>query len=362
MDNNPVFIVNELLSSAVNEKASDLHCQPNENSYDIYLRVEGQLRKVESFTHEQATLMVNRLKLMGRLNSSTTHLPQDGHFSFETVDKITQVEIRISTIPTPYGESVALRFLKQAYQIIPLYQLGFLQSQQEELAQLLKKREGLIIVTGPTGSGKTTTLYAAIQEKMKDALRIITIEDPIEYKLSGITQTEVNSDAGYTFAIGLKAILRHDPDVILIGEIRDEETAGIAIKAALTGHLVLATLHTNDVVSAITRLLDLGVPPLFLADALKGVVNQRLIPCQCSLCLGKGCSFCSQTGRKGRQAVFEILTLTESIAEAVVLHQSVLDIKRILQQSQFVSLANAAAWWVQQNRFLCQDIEWIHQT
>jgi general secretion pathway protein E len=328
-DNAPVIrLINALLSQAVREKASDIHIEPFERRVSVRFRVDGVLRDVLSPKAELGPVLVSRLKVMARLDIAEKRLPQDGRISVRLAGHA--VDIRMSTIPCSFGERVVLRLLDQAAGQLQLEHLDLPPAMQSALQSALHKPHGIILVTGPTGSGKTTTLYAGLQHINSRERNILTIEDPVEYQLFGIGQTQVNTKVEMTFARGLRAILRQDPDVVMVGEIRDQETAAIAVQASLTGHLVLSTLHTNTAVGAVTRLQDMGIEPFLLASSLSLIVAQRLVRSLCPSCRlphkielaestrlqlpfdsvvfkAAGCEHCNQTGYRGRCGLYEIV-------------------------------------------------------
>ncbi len=335
-----VKLVNSILEQAVHEGASDIHIEPMEDRVRVRYRVDGVLHQVHSAPKTAQLALVSRLKILADLNIAERRLPQDGRFRLLMDGR--RVDFRVSTLPSTYGEKVVLRILDRK-ENVSLEQLGLEPDELQKVRQLLGKAHGIVLVTGPTGSGKTTTLYSALQELDREALNIVTLEDPVEYELEGITQSQVNPKIGLTFANGLRSILRQDPDVVLVGEIRDRETAEIAIHAALTGHLVLSTLHTNDSAGAMTRLIDMGIEPYLVSSSVVGVIAQRLVRKICSNCSepfqpsetlvtslglppdgnytfhrGKGCTACKQTGYRGRIGIYEVLLTNDQIRELVL--------------------------------------------
>jgi general secretion pathway protein E len=275
-DDAPIIrLINAVLTSAIKENASDIHIEPFENRLVIRFRVDGVLREVLESRRAVAPLVVSRIKVMSRLDIAEKRLPQDGRISLRIAGR--SVDVRVSTIPSGHGERVVMRLLDKQAGRLSLQSLGMAEATQRTTSELIHRAHGIILVTGPTGSGKTTTLYAALEQINNDTRNIMTVEDPIEYYIDGIGQTQVNTKVGMTFARGLRAILRQDPDVVMVGEIRDLETAEIAVQASLTGHLVLSTLHTNTAVGTVTRLRDMGVEPFLLASSLIGVLAQRLV-------------------------------------------------------------------------------------
>ncbi|WP_020407133.1 GspE/PulE family protein [Hahella ganghwensis] len=326
-----IRLVSRVIVEGIRRRASDIHIRPRENIADLYYRIDGSLIKVRSFSKNLLPAVVSRIKILGTMDIAERRLPQDGRS--RVVDGEAMVDLRISIIPTVEGESVVIRLLNLNAGLLSISELGFNPRDEELFTDLLNKSYGMILVTGPTGSGKSTTLYAALQEVIKQNVNIITVEDPVEYHIDGIEQIQVNTAPGYSFARALRHILRHDPDVIMIGEIRDEETGKIAVESALTGHLVLSTLHTNDAAGAITRLIEMGVEPFLLNATVLGVLAQRLVRRNCPHCMkeetpeplflkslgisaeevfykGQGCDHCHQTGFSGRIAVYELLKIT----------------------------------------------------
>jgi general secretion pathway protein E len=311
-DDAPIIrLLNALLTQAVRDGASDIHIEPYERHSSVRFRVDGTLREVVQPNRALHAALISRLKIMAELDISEKRLPQDGRISLRIGTRA--VDVRVSTIPSSHGERAVLRLLDKTGAKLSLEAVGMEGHTLQRFEHLIAQPHGIILVTGPTGSGKTTTLYAALSRLDASSSNIMTVEDPIEYELSGIGQTQVNPKIDLSFALALRAILRQDPDVIMIGEIRDFETAQIAIQASLTGHLVLATLHTNDAASAVTRLVDMGVEPFLLSSSLLGVLAQRLVRKWCVFCQGKGCDRCSHSGYTGRTGVYELLVADEAI-------------------------------------------------
>ena len=311
-DDAPIIrMLNALLTQAARDGASDIHIEPYEQHSSVRFRIDGTLREVVQPHRGLHAALISRLKIMAELDIAEKRLPQDGRISLRIGTRA--VDVRVSTLPSAHGERAVLRLLDKSGQRLRLRDVGMQGQTLSRFETLVQQPHGLVLVTGPTGSGKTTTLYAALGEL--DAMRsnIMTVEDPIEYELPGIGQTQVNARIELDFARALRAILRQDPDIIMIGEIRDFETAQIAIQASLTGHLVLATLHTNDAVSAVTRLTDMGIEPFLLSSSLLGVLAQRLVRKLCSHCQGSGCTHCGHSGFSGRTGIFELLATDEAI-------------------------------------------------
>ncbi|HEX6576357.1 MAG TPA: ATPase, T2SS/T4P/T4SS family [Gemmatimonadaceae bacterium] len=339
-----VRLVDRIVTSGIEQGASDIHLEPEEDGIAVRYRIDGLLRHMMILPKAVGVPLVSRIKIMAKLDIADRLRPQGGHASVYSSGK--RIDLRVSTLPASHGEKVVIRVLDPRSAIRSLDSLGLAESDASRLSQLLDIREGLVLVTGPTGSGKTTTLYAALRQIKQRGLNIITVEDPVEYRIPGIVQVQINEKAGLTFAAALRSILRQDPDVVLIGEIRDRETAAIAIQAALTGHLVFATLHTNDACSSITRLIDLGIDTARLAVALKGIIAQRLVRRLCAECrivandgvpaqiratvstdlmvyTAVGCEGCGMSGYKGRLAVTEIVLADDKLERAIASGASV---------------------------------------
>ena len=310
-----IRMLNALLSQAVNEGASDVHVEPFESYSVVRYRVDGMLRDIVRPRRALHAALVSRIKIMANLDIAEKRLPQDGRIMLRLGGR--PIDVRVSTLPTGHGERVVLRLLDKERGRLEPESLGMPREVLTALDRLVKQPHGIVLVTGPTGSGKTTTLYAMLSRLDAASTNIMTVEDPIEYDLAGIGQTQVNARIDMSFARALRAILRQDPDVIMIGEIRDQETAQIAVQASLTGHLVLATLHTNDSVSAVTRLLDMGIEPFLLSSSILGILAQRLVRKLCTDCKGAGCPKCSQTGYYGRTGIYELLEIDEGLRTAI---------------------------------------------
>jgi type IV pilus assembly protein PilB len=337
-----VNLVNLIIYEAIECRASDIHIEPFEREVKIKYRIDGILVEKSPSSKRLHAAIVSRIKIMANMNIAERFVPQDGHIEF--TGKKGRIDIRVSTVPTVWGEDVALRLLDRSASLIRLEDLGMNPQSLEGFSKCLRKTHGIVLVTGPTGSGKTTTLYAALNKIYSPGVKMITIEDPVEYQLEGINQMPVNVKRGLTFATGLRHILRHDPDVVMVGEIRDRETADIAIRAALTGHLVFSTLHTNDAPGAVTRLLDMGLEPFLLASSIEGILAQRLVRKICPRCReeyrpdetllrslngalrcgpddkfyhGAGCNYCNGTGMIGRVGIFEMLRITARLRELI---------------------------------------------
>ncbi|HWP18481.1 MAG TPA: type II secretion system ATPase GspE [Burkholderiaceae bacterium] len=315
-----IRMLNALLTQAAKDGASDIHIEPYERSSSVRFRVDGALREVVQPNKALHAALISRLKIMAELDIAEKRLPQDGRISLRIGGRA--IDVRVSTLPSAHGERAVLRLLDKGDTRFTLESLGMSGDTLEKFSRLIQQPHGIVLVTGPTGSGKTTTLYAALARMDTATTNVLTVEDPIEYELPGIGQTQVNPKIDLTFAKALRAILRQDPDVIMIGEIRDFETAQIAIQASLTGHLVLATLHTNDAPSAVTRLIDMGVEPFLLSSSLLGVLAQRLVRRLCPVCKTEddrgrwhpvGCPACGLTGYKGRTGVYELMVADEKV-------------------------------------------------
>ncbi|MHC4091534.1 MAG: GspE/PulE family protein [Planctomycetota bacterium] len=345
-----VKLVNEILVEAIRDRASDVHIEPYEDKLRIRYRIDGVLHttnvppQIRRFQHA----IISRIKILSNLNIAEKRLPQDGGFKIKTGNR--EIDLRVSIVPTAFGEGVVLRILDKQSVLLSLGDLGMIDEAFEGFDKLIHQPFGIILVTGPTGSGKTTTLYAALNAVKSDQIKVLTIEDPVEYYLDGINQVQIKPKIGLTFASGLRSFLRHDPDVTLVGEIRDLETAQTAINASLTGHLVFSTLHTNDAATANTRLLDMGVEPYLVSSSIEGVLAQRLvrkicpdcaeeyspgpseIPADVTLepgekfCRGKGCRECRHTGYRGRMGIFELMMINDELREMVVKHASATEI------------------------------------
>lgn len=337
-----VSIVNSLIAQAVKERASDIHIEPLERYVRVRLRIDGVLREVVTFPRTTHAAIVSRIKIMGEMDISEKRLPQDGRS--QTIEQGRQIDLRISTTPTILGEKVVIRVLDKQAVALNVNSIGFSSNNLDRYRLLYAQSYGMVLVTGPTGSGKTTTLYSTLTELNTPVKNLITVEDPVEYRLDGINQIQVNQKAGLTFANGLRSILRQDPNIVMVGEIRDLETAQIAVRAALTGQLVFSTLHTNDAAGAITRLIDMGIEPFLLSSSILGVVAQRLVRLICPDCKtaytpepnsfertflglqadddvklfkGVGCQQCGQTGYKGRMAIHEVLKVSGELRELI---------------------------------------------
>lgn len=335
-----IRFVNSIIERAFLERASDIHIEPQKEEVLVRMRIDGLLHKILTVPSDLQSTVISRLKIMGGMNISERKIPQDGHAMITVRDH--SIDIRMSVMPTVYGEKVVLRLLDKSSHEISKHTIGLTGEDEAKYDALLSNSNGIILLVGPTGSGKSTTMCAMLSELAGEEVNVVTLEDPVEYDITGVNQCQINEKTGMTFASGLMAILRQDPDIIGVGEIRDSETAAIAARAAITGHLVLSTLHTNDSISAVHRLMDIGVEPYMISSALKGVISQRLVRKICPHCKasykpsdeekllfglsetediqlyrGEGCPECHHSGYSGRQAVFEILTLTKKMRQMI---------------------------------------------
>ncbi len=365
-DSPAIKFVNTLIAQAVNEGSSDVHLEPDHDIIQIRYRVDGLLHDVMTAPKSLQAGVISRIKIMGNLDIAEKRVPQDGRFEMKVGDK--DIDIRVSSLPTVFGEKIVLRLLDKGSVLIGLEQLGFKNKTMEDFGRYFRRPYGLILVTGATGSGKTTTLYSVLQTINTPEKNIVTIEDPVEYQLKRITQVQVNPKVGVTFATGLRSILRQDPDVVMVGEIRDRETVTLAIQAALTGHLVLSTLHTNDAPGAIARLIDMGAEPFLIASSLTAVVAQKLVRKLCKGCAvpdtppedlitrlginellkkqeksacfskGTGCAECRGTGYSGRIGLFEFLPVNDSIRELIVKRASSAEIRKNAHHNSYQTL------------------------
>jgi general secretion pathway protein E len=344
-DDAPIIrMLNALLSQAVREGASDIHVEPFESYSVVRFRVDGTLRDVVRPPRGLHAALVSRIKIMASLDIAEKRLPQDGRIMLRLGGR--PVDVRVSTLPTGHGERAVLRLLDKERGRLEPEKLGLAPDTLAALDRLVKQPHGIVLVTGPTGSGKTTTLYAMLSRLDTASANIMTVEDPIEYDLEGIGQTQVNPRIDMNFARALRAILRQDPDVIMIGEIRDLETAQIAVQASLTGHLVLATLHTNDSAAAVTRLLDMGIEPFLLSSSLLGILAQRLLRKLCQDCRGSGCPSCGQVGYAGRTGVYELLEIDDALRAAIHAGEGEQRLRELARARGFRTLNEDGARWV----------------
>lgn len=337
-----IGLVDNVLAHAITKSASDIHFEPMANQLRIRLRIDGVLYDLEPVDHAVMQQMLSRLKVLANINIAEKRIPQDG--KFRILKNSYEIDLRVSTFPTVHGEKIVVRILDRIDRSILLSNLGFLPDILDQIYTLISKSSGFFLVAGPTGSGKTTTLYAALEAINSPEKNIITLEDPVEYSIPGVSQGQIHPDAGFTFEKGIRSLLRQDPDIVMIGEIRDKQTAGIAIEAALTGHLVFSSIHTNDAPSVVMRLMDMGIEPYLINAAVTGVLAQRLARKLCSLCKierkpsdqeltilkkygvepleyvfqAKGCSDCLGLGYRGRIGIFELLLLSSSLRSLIV--------------------------------------------
>lgn len=354
-DDAPVIrMINSLLKQASRDGASDIHLEAFEKKSLVRFRVDGSLRDIVDMRPDLHAALVSRIKIMASLDIAEKRMPQDGRMSLKLGGRM--IDVRISTLPTAHGERVVLRLLEKNYSRLDLVKQGMAADTFSQFDLLIHRPHGIVLVTGPTGSGKTTTLYGALLRLRNTSNNIMTVEDPIEYSLDGIGQTQVNSRIEMTFARALRAILRQDPDIVMIGEIRDLETAQIAVQASLTGHLVLATLHTNDAPSAVTRLMDMGIEPFLLSSTLLGVLSQRLIRLSCQACDAQGCSECNHSGYSGRAGIYELMTTNEMIRELIHQRASESAIAREALATGMRTLADDGVRWVQERKTTPEEI------
>lgn len=374
-----VKLVNQLLSNAVLQRASDIHIDPQETKIVVRYRIDGVLRVERVLPRTLLSVLTARIKIMSNLDITEHRIPQDGRIKLNL--DFHPVDLRVSTLPTVFGEKVVMRLLDMGTTLNDINKLGFNTLNAKRFSELIERPNGIVLITGPTGSGKSSTLYAALNKLNSDAVNIITVEDPVEYQLEGINQVQVNHNVGMTFAAGLRSILRQDPNIIMVGEIRDTETVEVAIRASLTGHLVLSTLHTNDSIGTITRLLDMGVEPFLLASSLSGIVAQRLVRKVCRDCAevqeaskreveifakrgmkidkitrGKGCSFCNMTGYKGRLALHEVLVINDEMQRTIMNGESFQKLKELAKQSKTIFLIDDGLLKVKQGLTTTEEV------
>ncbi len=366
-DEAPIIrLVNSLMSQAAKDRASDIHIEPQEREMVVRFRVDGVLKEIIKPPRRFRDAITSRVKIMAGLNIAEKRLPQDGRIRLKIAGR--DIDIRVSTVPTTYGERIVMRLLDRSNALRELSDIGFSRRNFKMMEMLIHKSHGIILVTGPTGSGKTSTLYASLAKINKPELNILTIEDPVEYQLKGIGQVQVNAKIDLTFASGLRSFLRQDPDVIMVGEIRDRETAEIAIQASLTGHLVLSTVHTNDSAGAVTRLVDMGVEPFLVASSLIGVLAQRLVRTICPDCKesytptaeelvevgidpgsvdvmyrGRGCKKCGDTGYRGRIGIYELMLVDDDIRNLVNQNVDAGTLKNLARQKGLIALREDGA-------------------
>ncbi|MFS0780743.1 GspE/PulE family protein [Bacillus sp. 1P06AnD] len=374
-----VRLVNSIITNAITQKASDIHIDSHETKLLIRYRIDGVLRTERILPRHMQNVLIARLKIMAKLDITEHRIPQDGRIKMML--EFRPVDIRVSTLPTIYGEIIVLRILDMSAALNDLDRLGFNKLNLQRFNEMIEKPTGIVLITGPTGSGKSSTLYAALNRLNSEEVNIITVEDPVEYQLEGINQIQVNSGVGMTFATGLRSILRQDPNIIMVGEIRDRETVEVAIRASLTGHLVLSTIHTNDSLSTITRLMDMGVEPFLVASALSGVVAQRLVRKVCRDCAeihepmkreveifakrgmkidritrGRGCASCNMTGYKGRIAIHEILVINDEMKRTIINGEAFTKLRELAEKNKTVFLIDDGLLKVKQGLTTTEEI------
>ena len=355
------YLFQDILQKAVKEKASDIHIEPFSDLLKIRMRVDGNMKEMLNLELDLYPPLASIIKYKANMDITEKRLPQDGRIDVKIKDSL--VDIRISTVPTTYGEKIVLRLLSRDSFLKTKNELGFSKESVEKIQEIINKKTGILLVTGPTGSGKTTTVYSILKDLRDTSKNIMTIEDPVEYKMEGINQIQVNHKVGLTFEKGLKAILRQDPDIIMVGEIRDIETAKTAVRAAITGHLVISTLHTNDAVSSIARLIDMEIPPYLLNASLIGVISQRLVRKVCENCSNEviikqnekksiytaipiGCEECSYTGYNGRTVAFEILNIDDEIRNGIQKNKEAKDIKNIAVKNGMITFEDTYSYLI----------------
>ncbi len=378
-DSPVVRLVNQLLANAISQKASDIHIDPQETKVIVRYRVDGVLKQERILPKQMQSVLTARIKIVANLDITEFRVPQDGRIK-TTVD-FHPVDLRVSTLPTVYGEKIVMRILDLGSTLNDLAKMGFNKVNLRRFEEMIGQPTGIILISGPTGSGKSSTLYAALNKLNSDEVNIITVEDPVEYQLEGINQVQVNTNVGMTFAAGLRSILRQDPNIIMVGEIRDKETVEVAIRASLTGHLVLSTIHTNDSLGTVTRLVDMGVEPFLIASSLSGVVAQRLIRKVCRDCAevdvpsrreeeifarrgmkigkvarGKGCSSCNMTGYKGRVAIHEILVINDDMRRVIMNGESFTKLRELAVKHKTVFLIDDGLLKVKQGLTTTEEV------
>jgi len=374
-----IRLVNSIIERAKTEKASDIHFEPTADEMVIRMRIDGQLHRILTIPADIKDSVTSRLKIMGKMSTVEKRVPQDGRAYLKLPDG--DVDMRLSTLPSIFGEKTVIRILGSEKSMLTREGIGMPPSEDEKLSKLLKLNSGVIMIVGPTGSGKSSTMYTLVNELLSEHTNLITLEDPVEYQIDGITQVQINEKVGLTFASGLRAILRQDPDVICVGEIRDGETAEIAMRAAMTGHLVITTIHTEDAITAIDRLHDMGVPPYLISAGLRGVISQRLLRRICTNCTksyepdksdinlsgiraypgrtythGAGCDMCFHTGYRGRVGVFEILNVNDDIREAINSGAGTKELRRVASRQNFITMQQHADDLVDQGITTVEEI------
>lgn len=348
-------VMDMIFAGAIGLDASDIHFEPEETVVRLRYRIDGMLQDVTDLPEKTYKSTKNRIKYLSKLKMNITDAPQDGRFDIRVGEA--DIDVRVSMIPGAWGEVVVLRLLNPSKQIISLEKLGFNAKATADIEEAIAKPNGAIFNTGPTGSGKTTTLYAILQKLNKPEVKIITLEDPIEYRIEGIDQSQVNPEKNYDFASGLKHALRQDPDIVMVGEVRDKETAETALQASLTGHLVLTTLHTNSAPSAIPRLIDIGVRPFLLSGSINLIIAQRLVRKLCTVCHGKKCPACNQTGYKGRIAVIETFKISPKIEELINKKGSVSDYEKVAREQGMITMYEDGMEKVKQGLTTAEEVK-----
>lgn len=378
-DSPVIRLVNQLLSNASANKASDIHIDPQETKVVIRYRIDGILRVERVLPKHMQNVLIARIKIMANLDITENRTPQDGRIKANL--DFHPIDLRVSTLPTVFGEKVVMRILDMGSTLNDIEKLGFNKHNLNRFTNMISKPNGIVLITGPTGSGKSSTLYAALNKLNSEEVNIITIEDPVEYQIEGINQIQVNPNVGMTFAAGLRSILRQDPNIIMVGEIRDKETVEVAVRASLTGHLVLSTMHTNDALSSVTRMLDMGVEPFLVASSLSGVVAQRLVRRVCRDCAeaheptkreidifskrgisietvwkGRGCSSCNMTGYRGRLAIHEVLAVDNDLRKAIMNEEPVTVLREIAVRNKTIFLIDDGLLKIKQGLTTTEEV------
>jgi type IV pilus assembly protein PilB len=379
-DDSPIVrLVNQILQLAVEQRASDIHIDPQETKVLIRYRIDGILRTDRALPKHMQSMLTARIKILANMDITEHRIPQDGRIKMD-ID-FHPIDLRVSTLPTIYGEKIVMRVLDLGTALNDIHKLGFNQLNLQRFIELIERPTGIVLITGPTGSGKSSTLYAALNHLNSEEANIITIEDPVEYQIEGVNQIQVNPNVGLTFAQGLRSILRQDPNIIMVGEIRDRETAEVAIRASLTGHLVLSTLHTNNALSTITRLIDMGIEPFLVATSLAGVVSQRLVRRVCRDCQeeqeptkreieifarrgmkidklirGRGCPTCNMTGYRGRMAIHELLVMTEEMRRVILNKEPFSKLRELAIKNRMIFLIDDGLLKVKQGLTTLEEV------
>lgn len=356
-----VRLVNSIIERAIVEKASDIHIEPQETIMNIRMRIDGKLNNILTIPKDLQQAVISRFKVIGNMDIAERRIPQDGRAAMRLENQ--DVDLRLSTLPTIFGEKIVIRILLKNEQLLTRKGIGLTEENNKRFDRLLKFNSGVILIVGPTGSGKSSTMYTLIRELISESTNLILLEDPVEYQIAGVTQVQINEKTGMTFANALRAVLRQDPDIIGVGEIRDGETAEIAMRAAMTGHLVISTIHTEDALSAIDRLHDMGVEPFLISSGIRGIISQRLVRKICPHCktvevltkedrelvgiadddtttfyTGTGCHMCFDSGYRGRTGVFEFLTMNQMLKDCITEQKPKSELRRIIAQSDFISI------------------------